>query len=618
MMKRIPFLFALIFCFTQSFAQDLSGRLLFSARLSGQNNTQVTDADAIGLGTFLLNETRDSLYVSIAVSNFDTPLELALIQIGGPGENGFPVVAFDSSVVRNKINTVITDSTLDILIPAMMAGEFYLNTYDENFPPTGTARGQIKLERDFGFFANLDTAQTRPGSDGSQAFGSANFKLDQNGDSLEVKLVTVGLGEDITGVHLHEGRKGLTGPVIFDLTSLVKDGTRIDSIITVPSTIKATLKTLIENNQVYINVHTASNPQGEIRGQVQASTDLYFDVFASSENVTQNPLFASNVALAGHGYLNSSLDTFRYFMAYELDSLSSDPVLASFTLNGVPVHNITLDSGMVSGIWTSSDPQALNPAAVNGFLTNQIGIQVNTSLQPSGELAGTFGRALRDAYVFDLDTNQVTTFVDVDELPLGLGMISVNTRGTQAHYMMAWDNLSGNVMQGSINSGAAGETGPIMFALNREEGGAFGYLTANQSFTTETTALFKKDSAYVRISTMRNPNAELRGNINRSYNTTNPPVVTNIVNEAGNFGGDIVAYPVPATSELNIKLNVKVNEQVNLEVYNSLGSLMLKKEQVLKSGTNVISVSTSTLETGIYVARIIGDNGSVRINFTVK
>ncbi|MGB0166600.1 MAG: CHRD domain-containing protein [Luteibaculum sp.] len=610
-------IFTLIFSFITILSytlhsQDLSERLLFSAKLDGDNNTSVVNPDAQGIALFHLNATRDSLFVNIAVTNLNAELESVQIHEGVSGEDGPPVMVLDSAVFRNKVNTVITDSLLADLLPRMFEGELYVNAYSENFPIRGNARGQITLERDFSFFTNLDTIQTVPQSESSNAFASANFKLDQNADSLQVKLATVGLEEEITGIHLHRGVEGETGPVIVDLTPLLQEELRIDSLIALPDSLSSVMKQYVENGEIYLNIHTSSNPAGEIRGQALSSTDLYFDFYAEDENATQNPLFTSNVAMAGHAYLNSTFDTLRYFFVYELDSLSADPLTTSFNLNGVPAKILTADSGRISGVWTASDPtQPLNAAAITGLLQNQVSIQISTTLNPAGELSGIGERALRDAYVFDLDTNQVVSLVTVNELPLGAGMITVNTRGTNAHYMMAWDNLSGETLQNTISAGLPDETGPQLFDLNNENNGAFGYLTTNEGFNASAVDLFNRDSAYVRVSTMQNPNAELRGNLNRNYRETQ----TTSIRKNGDLLAGLRMVPNPAGDVVDLQLQSKSNTLASITIFDRIGKRVFSVNTSLRQGNNIVKLDLSGLERGYYLLNVNANSSVVSDKF---
>jgi len=62
--------------------------------------------------------------------------------------------------------------------------------------------------------------------------------------------------------HIHKGAMGISGPVVVPLCSPCKTG------MTGTATIDATLLAAFKKHLLYVNVHTAKNPNGEIRGQL--------------------------------------------------------------------------------------------------------------------------------------------------------------------------------------------------------------------------------------------------------------------------------------------------------------------------------------------------------------
>jgi len=71
-------------------------------------------------------------------------------------------------------------------------------------------------------------------------------------------------GVNATAAHIHEGAKGKNGPVIIPLT---KSG---DTTFTVPAGAKLTDPQMqsLQSGNLYVNVHSAANPNGEIRAQL--------------------------------------------------------------------------------------------------------------------------------------------------------------------------------------------------------------------------------------------------------------------------------------------------------------------------------------------------------------
>jgi hypothetical protein len=89
-------------------------------------------------------------------------------------------------------------------------------------------------------------------------------------------VVTNGLTVAITGAHLPRAPSGTAGGVVTNLSTLIS-GTKITGSMAVPAELKDSLEILVKTGQIYLNLHTAANAGGEVRGQALASQDLYFD-----------------------------------------------------------------------------------------------------------------------------------------------------------------------------------------------------------------------------------------------------------------------------------------------------------------------------------------------------
>ena len=91
------------------------------------------------------------------------------------------------------------------------------------------------------------------------------FKGTLSGSKLTWKLTFAKLSGPATAAHIHMGAMGKAGNVVVVLcASTCKSG------VTGTATISAALKTAFKKHLLYVNVHTAKNPNGEIRGQLAA------------------------------------------------------------------------------------------------------------------------------------------------------------------------------------------------------------------------------------------------------------------------------------------------------------------------------------------------------------
>lgn len=90
--------------------------------------------------------------------------------------------------------------------------------------------------------------------------GTGTFVLQRDG--LHYDVTVRNLSGAITAAHFHRGAAGIAGPVISPITFV---GTRSVGVWT---DLTNEQRMILLNGNIYVNVHTAKEPNGEIRGQV--------------------------------------------------------------------------------------------------------------------------------------------------------------------------------------------------------------------------------------------------------------------------------------------------------------------------------------------------------------
>ncbi len=142
------------------------------------------------------------------------------------------------------------------------------------------------------FSATLSGAEEVPPVD-TTAGGQATFTTMNNDTAIKYKVNITGLS-DATGAHIHSGKKGANGDPIVDLLkgskhNPTKLGMAIRGNITDSSLVGsmkgktiADLISTMSNGDTYTNVHTPKHTKGEIRGQIEMSSNAT----SSSMNMT--------------------------------------------------------------------------------------------------------------------------------------------------------------------------------------------------------------------------------------------------------------------------------------------------------------------------------------------
>jgi hypothetical protein len=94
--------------------------------------------------------------------------------------------------------------------------------------------------------------------------GTGSFTGTLNGRKLVWKLTFGKLTGPALAAHIHMGKAGKAGNVVVPLCA----GTKCKSGVHGTATLTPAVLKAVKNGGAYVNVHTAKNPNGEIRGQI--------------------------------------------------------------------------------------------------------------------------------------------------------------------------------------------------------------------------------------------------------------------------------------------------------------------------------------------------------------
>src|SRR5262249_25959821 len=157
---------------------------------------------------------------------------------------------------------------------------------------------QVTALKTGGLYVNVHTAANTSGEIRGQigtvtpATGSAHFLL--NADKTLTYSVTV---QDLSGPasasHVHQGNLGVPGPVIVPLDLSGLGGGTSGTFSGISTTALTDAQVIAFNTRgLYVNVHTALNPSGELRGQIlvpvtcNANCTLNFDQCTTTSTTT--------------------------------------------------------------------------------------------------------------------------------------------------------------------------------------------------------------------------------------------------------------------------------------------------------------------------------------------
>jgi len=528
------------------------------------------------------------------------------------------IISLVANISGNDLNATITGSVLTPeVISKMLSGNYYINVHTAA-NPGGEIRGQILPETDYAYSAMMDGAQEVPQVN-TGAYGLGVFDLYQNYKALTIHVVVQGLSGAITGAHLHVGAPGVSGGVVQDLTTMVS-GNVIEGEVD-PT---AYLSDLLAGN-IYVNVHTADNPGGEIRGQLTTDANLAFD--ASLDGAQETPPVVTTASGVEIVKLNTTLDTLWYHVV--ADGLSATATGAHFHtgapgISGPVVINTTADinGNRVDGFVTGT---TLTPSVINSFLTGDMYFNMHTAANPGGEIRGQVYRYAREGYTFRMDGSQENPATN--STATGSGIVTMDRFQENVHLMVVVNGLSGSVTAAQFHKNVFGQNGGVIFEVTDwfsqtgTSDAAFGYWTDDDAtpFTIASSNLFINDSVYINVHTAANPGGEIRGQVIRGADCFVTTVGVVGIASIGDQVSQFALYPNPVEGNVvNVNFESLTSASAKIQLVGITGNTVMSKEVSVTKGSNSERLTLTGLVPGIYLVKFSALNHSVVIGKFIK
>ncbi|MEY2410697.1 MAG: hypothetical protein QOF48_3367, partial [Verrucomicrobiota bacterium] len=361
------------------------------------------------------------------------------------------------------------------------------------------------------FTATLNAANERP-VNGTTGSGSAILSLD--GNTLTFNVAYRGLSGIATLAHIH-GSTNTTAPtgVLVDLQpynggAFGSSGTLSGSVVLTDAQKVAVLSGL-----TYLNVHTAANPGGEIRGQIAP-------VLMEASLLTAYETPQVNSAATGFGSFMLVGTQLTFNVRYQ--GLSAAAIAAHIHgpaplgQNAPVIIDLSPFNGGAfgsSGSITGAVP--LTPAQFAAVIDGQTYVNFHTPANPGGELRGQV--APQSAAV------PFTAWISgLNERPTplansaaGLGLFSL--AGDRLAFNISYSGLSGPAIAAHIHGATnAANSAAVQIDLSPYNGGAFstrGILSGSVILTPAQRSMVLNGLAYVNFHTTAQPGGEARGQI---------------------------------------------------------------------------------------------------------
>jgi hypothetical protein len=347
------------------------------------------------------------------------------------------------------------------------------------------------------YAATLDGNQEAPVV-ATSATGTATFTLSADKTTLAYHVthtVTGGIA-----AHIHLGAAGENGSVIFPLTPFSADmtGTILLSSAGDASPSPQSLADALAKGLLYVNVHSTTNPGGEVRGQILNPGDSLY--VATLTGAQETPPVTSTGTGHAAVILNATLTSIRYHLDTSLTPTNAHIHKGIASLAGPIVFPFMPIAQTIDGTTAVTDADAADLAAGHFY------VNVHTAAHSGGEIRGQLLRPGQVLYAAAMSpANEVPGLTG--SAATGGGQFVLGADKTSLAYEVVINGITPTAAH--IHSGPVGTNGPVVYPLMLAAPGAKGTLTVNAA---DVTAL-DTSVYYCNAHTTANPGGEIRGQI---------------------------------------------------------------------------------------------------------
>ena len=310
--------------------------------------------------------------------------------------------------------------------------------------------------------------------------GGGSFLLDLIGNDLTVTGSFWKLEGDFDasiagGIHLHNGMAGTNGgvEVILDATTAMDLRSGTLQYQSNSYTLTSTQVEMLDNRELYLNIHTKAHAMGELRGQVVPQTHVLYRTFLSGSNETP---FATTRAM-GMATIEYWDDTMTVTGGFSGLSSAADTAL----FGGCHIHtgyagqnggvdliiDVTYSEDLMSGTFEAKNNWfVLSETQKEKLWNRMLYMNLHSKKHGGGELRGQLLPLAN--YYFNAELNGAQEPHNV--LSTGMGKAQIEVKGMEVTLTGSFSKLKGDfdaaIAGGShLHKGLAGMSGGIAVEL---------------------------------------------------------------------------------------------------------------------------------------------------------
>jgi hypothetical protein len=477
------------------------GFLLRFTELTGAASVPEVESFASGRAAVTLDPASGALVVQAQAEGLDdaTQAHVHDAYAGAAGPVLVPLVqdAMDSGHWFVE-NGVLNAAGLD----AFAAGRLYVNIHSPA-NAAGEIRGQILPEGITLLFAALSGEQQVPALD-TNADGLAALTLDEAGALMTLHVNTNRL-DNASAAHLHGAYAGVNGGIEIGLN---QDGSDPAHWFVEKAALSAAQLDAMLAGASYVNVHSPTNPAGEIRGQV--IPDGIHLALGRLEGGQRVPPVAS----AAGGTFAVTIDPAAATLVAHANTSGVDDATAAHLHDGYAGTNGGIAIGLVQDPMDQTHWSAVNApldaAQLDAILGGAYYVNVHTPANPGGEIRGQIAPPPVEVLFTQMSGDQ-----QVPALASAASGIAATTVDRETGTVTLHLHATGadDATASHIHPGYAGQNGGVQIGLQQDAADAGHWSVSAAQFSAAGLADYLAGRLYVNLHTPANPAGEIRGQI---------------------------------------------------------------------------------------------------------
>jgi len=330
---------------------------------------------------------------------------------------------------------------------------------------------------------------------------------------LTINLLTGAVSGNLTvtgitpvAAHIHDGFAGRNGGVLIGLDQDTTD----PGLFTVPAgaTLDAAGIDRLLAGALYVNVHTATFPGGEIRGQILTGDQVlrFTDLGGINEVPEVDTIARGRAAITAnlatgtivvHAQV-AALDDATAAHVHEAYAGTTGPVLVGLTQDGTDAGHWFVEGGL------------LNAAGLEAFAAGRLYVNVHSPAHPGGEVRG---QVLPDGIaVIHARLSGDEEVPSIDSAASGLAAVTLDETASRVTIHVntrAIDDAS----NAHLHGGYGGVTGGVEVGLTQDGTNPAHWFAEEESLTPAQLDALLAGATYVNVHSPAHPAGEIRGQV---------------------------------------------------------------------------------------------------------